>query len=289
MDREKAMERLKKMRSEAKLSRNQLAMLSGVSESTIYKLEKDTNRWGDISDRTVSLLSGVFRVSPQYFLGEGEDKKMSVDLNQNTATQRGKQQGTGVKNLEESQVKIVNMISPQPLEIDVLKPVTARADLPRPEHVNETWKEQTACFLEGQRRAYFQFINLPNGTLDDLNQFMQEQAKAFADMHNLSQGTGKSYSVGEDSSNGVLSDDAQFYLLEDGIFGSKVDFRNPEILSDIVVEDSEIKTVKPMFTTDDDGTFYDLVSIDGDEYVVKCPHDQSMKSKHQHQFKRKNY
>lgn len=289
VNREKAMERLITMRSDAKMSRNRLAQLSGVSESTIYKLEKDLERWDDISDRTVLLLSEVFGVSPQYFLGEGEGEKMSVNFNTTKEAQRGNKRVKGEETLEETkQVKIVNMISPQPTEIDVLKPVTARADLPRPEHVNETWKEQTACFLEGQRRAYFQFINLPNGTMDDLNRFMLEQAQVFVKMHDLPMGTGKSYIDGENSSNAILDEDTKVYLVNEGFFGTKVDFNDPEKLSDIVEEDSEIKTVTPMFIAGDDGTQYDLITIDGDEYVIKCPHDQSRKSKDQHQFTRKD-
>ena len=72
----KKLEKLELIRKEQKLSRRELALLSGVAESTIQALEEGMNNIDDMKLSTLIKLSKALKVKPSALLNDDIAKRL---------------------------------------------------------------------------------------------------------------------------------------------------------------------------------------------------------------------
>lgn len=167
-------DRLRNLREAEGLSREKLSAASGLSLSVLRDLEVKEGQWNKVRDSTLIKLGKVLGVSIEYLKGEGVNS-LGVQIEEMVMP--------AVKDQKKIADKILSMMANQ--SIDVSKPLTDHGDMPRPVHLKEDWDEESLCFLEGQRKAFISFLNLPSGEFGDLQDIMIQNASDFAFMHGI--------------------------------------------------------------------------------------------------------
>lgn len=299
MDTSKAAKRLSQLRAQYRYSRRDLSNLSDVSESLLYRLETNPQQWQKATEKTILKISTALNVTPAYLTGSDEGEE---DMNnQSDVSVLPSAVSTFQKTLSPDAKAILMAITRYggqdsqmndavDLQFDVTKPVTDRADLPRPEHQDESWQEQTLCFLEGQRRAFLSFLNYRDPSFDDLTDAMNREAAKFADMHGFpvtDDDLDDAPDVDPDvfprtkSVRPQVLDESTTFFKKGGLFDT-----DPIVEADVTISDFSPRArvkVNPL-DVDMDDQMFDKVEIDGQKLWVECEHGSKSHAAKDHPF-----
>lgn len=171
------MGQLERLRQERNMTQEELADTSGVSRSTIARLESDPGEWNRVRRSTLRKIAAALGTDSDTLAASDPDSDPDSTPDPTPALpDRGAPR-------TEATARAGRTINP-------VLPITDRAGLPRPAHLDEDWMQQFLCYLEAMRDAYQSFVDqvaatdaMTDADLDRLNTLTADALATWSRRH----------------------------------------------------------------------------------------------------------
>jgi transcriptional regulator with XRE-family HTH domain len=282
---------LKALRESKRFTKSELARQSGLSLSTINRLEKEPEEWNGVNHRTVEKIGSVLGVGKDYFLLDS-DEPTEDSSSANSRTKATKVSPELVSFF--SQMGFVPS-STSNTALKLTQPIKVDDSAPRRAHLQEPWDEQGKCLLERVRKVYLSWSDGDQQDRGSLQNMLYDEVDTWADQHGVERDDSQDIAIhgddpdaddpsnGDPSSAAIITPDTVLYEeYNDLTKWGGVRMQKEGFAGKLINPGSEIKTAKAYVEID--GDFYDRIQAGRKSFYVPCTHGNQSNDVSQHEW-----
>lgn len=280
-------ELLKALRESKRFTKSEFARKSGLSLSTVNRLEKDPDEWKGVNHRTVEKIGSVLGVGTDYFSTDPDEP--SEDPSSANSRAKATKVSPELVSFFSQMGFVPNSNSNTALKLT--QPIKGDDSAPRRAHLQEPWDEQGKCLLERVRKVYLSWSDGDQQDRKSLQDMLYDEVDTWADQHGVEQNDAQDITIhgddpeaddpGDPSSAAIITPDTVLYEEYNNLtkWGG-VGMRKEGLAGKLINPGSEIKTAKAYVEID--GDFYDLIQTGRKSFYVPCTHGNQSNDVSQH-------